>query len=820
MGKTRMNAKKSNWKLRIEKGFEQLGFAMGRHPLAWLLVSLLIIAAMASQLGNLRQDTSLESFLPKGADIIQSYMQFKETFGRDETFAITVESENPYTQEFATQLHALHQQLMDEVPYIANVDSLANARHTHGADDTLYVDELLPEILPDDPAEVEKLRNYALASENYRNFLISEDGQLVALIVRLNSFHYEKDANGDLHRRYLEESDMKVSYDKIRAIIEQYQGVMSDDIQLTGGMPISLELAELTSRDFVVLAGLANLVIGIVLFVIFKRLSGVVMPLVIMAFGITVTMSMMAILDSPIQISTSILPAFLLAVCVGDSIHMLTIFYRHYDEGDEKLHALASAMGHTGLAMLFTSITTAAGLLSFSTSELTPVASLGIYGAIGSLVAFLLSVTILPCLIALLPLKRRKLHREEHKMMHRFLSWCGTFSARNAKPIVIVGVLLLVSSAFFASQIRFSHYPLSWLPPDNPFTIAIKEYEQRMGSTVSIEVVLDTGVDRGILNPGFLRAVDRIQQDVVNWDTEHYQIAKAMSVTNIVKETNRALHDNEEAHYSIPDDPNLISQELFLVEMDEPDDLYNVVDKDYRIARLTITSTWFDGLYMQGLLDKLDVRIKEEMAPYNVTITYTGLAPIMGVTFAKMLFSTAESYGLAAISISLMMVLLIGNVKLGLLSMIPSLLPILTVLAAMQILGIPLDMLTMLIGSIAIGLTVDDNIHFMHGFRKLYLKTGDPIFAVEKTLLSTGRAMLITSIVLSLGFLVYIQAEMTIMAGFGVITAVCIVLALLASYLIAPALMIVANKAWHHQGEKKGKVNPKSDEKEGREVVE
>ncbi|WP_290580994.1 efflux RND transporter permease subunit [Ketobacter sp.] len=812
--------KKSNWKLRIEKGFEQLGFAMGRHPLAWLVGSLLIIAAMASQLGNLRQDTSLESFLPKGADIIQSYMEFKETFGRDETFAITVESENPYTQEFATQLHALHQQLMDEVPYIANVDSLANARHTHGADDTLYVDELLPEILPEDPEEVEKLRNYALASENYRNFLISEDGQLVALIVRLNSFHYEKDASGELHRRYLEESDMKVSYDRIRAIIEQYQGVMSDDIQLTGGMPISLELAELTSRDFVVLAGLANLVIGIVLFVIFKRLSGVVMPLLIMAFGITVTMSMMAILDSPIQISTSILPAFLLAVCVGDSIHMLTIFYRHYDEGDEKLHALASAMGHTGLAMLFTSITTAAGLLSFSTSELTPVASLGIYGAIGSLVAFLLSVTILPCLIALLPLKRRKLHQEEHKMMHRFLSWCGTFSARNAKPIVIVGVLLLVSSAFFASQIRFSHYPLSWLPPDNPFTIAIKEYEQRMGSTVSIEVVLDTGVDRGILNPGFLRAVDRIQQDVVHWDTEHYQIAKAMSVTNIVKETNRALHDNEEAHYSIPDDPNLISQELFLVEMDEPDDLYNVVDKDYRIARLTITSTWFDGLYMQGLLDKLDVRIKDEMAPYNVSITYTGLAPIMGVTFAKMLFSTAESYGLAAISISLMMVLLIGNVKLGLLSMIPSLLPILTVLAAMQILGIPLDMLTMLIGSIAIGLTVDDNIHFMHGFRKLYLKTGDPIFAVEKTLLSTGRAMLITSIVLSLGFLVYIQAEMTIMAGFGVITAVCIVLALLASYLIAPALMIVANKTWHHQGEKKGRINPRSDEKEEREVVE
>ena len=160
-----------------------------------------------------------------------------------------------------------------------------------------------------------------------------------------------------------------------------------------------------------------------------------------------------------------------------------------------------------------------------------------------------------------------------------------------------------------------------------------------------------------------------------------------------------------------------------------------------------------------------------------------------------------------------MMVLLIGNVKLGLLSMIPSLLPILTVLAAMQLMGIPLDMLTMLIGSIAIGLTVDDNIHFMHGFRRLYLKTGDPAYAIERTLLSTGRAMLITSIVLSLGFLVYIQAQMTTMVSFGIITAVCIVLALLASYLVAPALMVLANKTYHTQDTSSANTKPQPKER-------
>ncbi|HAU16597.1 MAG TPA: hypothetical protein DCS92_22955, partial [Gammaproteobacteria bacterium] len=638
-----MNSKKANWKSKVEDGFEQMGLIVGNHPWRWLLGCLLIIGMLASQLGHLKQDSSIEGFLPKDSKVIQSYVDFKEIFGRDETFVITVETKDPYTQEFATQLHALHQQLMDEVPYIATVDSLANARHTHGKDDTLYVDELLPEVLPTDPDEIAKLKEYALNSENYKNFLISEDGKMVALIVRLNSFNYEKDNNGELQRRYLEEADMLLAYEKLSSIAEQYSQSMATPIDLTGGMPISLELSELTRLDFIVLAGLANLIIGIVLLLIFKRISGVALPLVIMLFGVTVTMSLMAIFGTPIQVSTSILPAFLLAVCVGDSIHLLTIFYRQYDEGDEKIHALAKALGHTGLAMLFTSITTAAGLMSFATSDLTMVSALGIYGALGSLVAFLLSVTILPCLIALAPIKRRRLHQDENKIMHRFLGWCARTSVRFAKPIVITGVFLLVGSIVIASQLKFSHYPLSWLPPDNPYTIAIKKYEEKMGSTTSIEIVLDTGTDRGILNPGFLRAVDQFQQEVVDWDTADYNIAKAISVTNIIKETNRALHDNDEAHYSIPNDPNLISQELFLVEMDEPDDLYNVVDKDFRIARLTVTSTWFDGVHMQALLTKLENRLKEALDPYNVSFSFTGVTPIMGVTFAKMLVSTAES---------------------------------------------------------------------------------------------------------------------------------------------------------------------------------
>jgi len=807
-----MNKKnKANWKAKVETGFESLGLVMGRRPWLWLLSCLAVVGVMASQLGRLEKDTSIEGFLEKGSVEIQRYDAFKETFGRDEVFIITMEVEDIFTQTFATQLHALHRQLEDEVPHVNKVDSLVNARYTHGADDTLYIEELLPETLPGDPVELEKLKRYTYNSDNYKNFLISADGHMVAMLVRLNSFNFTKDKNGDWHRGYMGEDETREADAKIREILAPYRGVISDDIRLTGSMPIAIMLSQILERDFSVFSGLANLLIGMVLFMIFRRLSGVFMPLLIMTLGVVVTMSLMAILGSPIQVSTSILPAFLLAVCVGDSIHLLTIFYRNYDAGDEKHHAMASAMGHTGLAMLFTSVTTAAGLASFATSDLTPVSALGIYGALGSLIAFLLTIFILPCLIAILPVKRRPLQQDENKGLQPMLAWFARVSTQYPKIIVVSGVVLFVAATAVASQIKFSHYPLAWLPEDNETLQGIKNYEQRMGSTISFEILLDTGKDRGVINAPLLQALDKIQQDVVTWESPDWRIVKAISVVNVIKESNRALHDNDEAQFAVPDDSALISQELFLVELDEPDDILNLVDKTYQTARLTVTTPWFDAIHTKELVDRLREHLNANLQPYGVDVSFTGVAPIMGVTFGKMLISTAESYGFAAIIITLMMVMLIGNLKLGLLSMIPSLLPILIVLAILQLLDVRLDMLTMLVGSIAIGLTVDDNIHFMHGFRKLYLKTGDPAYAVEKTLLSTGRAMLITSIVLSIGFSIYTQSLMSNMIIFGLITAGCIVLALLATYLLAPALMVLANKQYHQQHPHKSVAGMKPD---------
>jgi hypothetical protein len=215
---------------------------------------------------------------------------------------------------------------------------------------------------------------------------------------------------------------------------------------------------------------------------------------------------------------------------------------------------------------------------------------------------------------------------------------------------------------------------------------------------------------------------------------------------------------------------------------------------------MTIIVPWVDSINYTGLISRVREHFSENYTSHEQfkdsveSVTVTGLTAILAQTFSEMLVSTAQSYALAGAVISLMMIVLLGSLRTGLLSMLPSLLPITMVLALMQVFAMPLDMFTLLIGSIAIGLTVDDTVHFMHGFRRAYHEHGDPARAIHETLHSTGKAMLVTTIVLALGFLIYTQSTLNNMFNFGTLTGLCIILALVADFILAPALMMLAYK--------------------------
>ena len=225
-----------------------------------------------------------------------------------------------------------------------------------------------------------------------------------------------------------------------------------------------------------------------------------------------------------------------------------------------------------------------------------------------------------------------------------------------------------------------------------------------------------------------------------------------------------------------------------LFENSGSDDLEEIVDSQFSKTRLSIKAPWVDSVEYVELMDELDLLLNDAFKGM-ATVSITGTLPILADTITKSIKSSIESYIIAFGVIAILMIILLGSVKFGLLSMFPNLTPIMIGVALMVVLGMPLDMFTILIGAIAIGMVVDDTVHFMHNFNRYYAQTKDVDEAVLLTINSTGRAIFITSIVLSSGFLVFMFASMTNLYNFGLITGTVVLTAMLADLVLIGAMM-------------------------------
>jgi hypothetical protein len=380
--------------------------------------------------------------------------------------------------------------------------------------------------------------------------------------------------------------------------------------------------------------------------------------------------------------------------------------------------------------------------------------------------------------------------------MDRSLLGISKVATGRPKLIVAISTVLIISAAIVATQLRFSHFPLQWLPEDNYARVATEAVDENLKGSLTLEVIVDTGKTNGLYNPDVLRVIDDVSKNINSVTSGNMFVGKVFSYIDIIKETNRALNENQEEYYEIPDDPDMIAQEFLLFESSGNNDLASLVDANYSKARLTLKTPFIDSLEAKAFIDNAQVYLDQKFGKL-ATVSFTGIGTLMTVTFEEAIYSSAVSYILAFSLITILMVLLIGDLKIGLISMIPNLLPIVFLSAIMVIFKMPLDMFTLLIGAIALGLAVDDTIHFMHNFRRYELQYNDVDKAVRLTLMGTGRAITLTSIVLALGFLVLTFSQMNNMFDFGVLTASAILVALLADFFLMPAIMklIIKDKA-------------------------
>lgn len=552
-------------------------------------------------------------------------------------------------------------------------------------------------------------------------------------------------------------------------------------------------------RDMRVLLGSAVGVMLLVLLVLFRHPLGVVGPILVILMSVVGTLGLMATTGMPMTVLTNIMPAFLFAVGLGDAVHLVSVYRDLRRDGVANREAIVEAVSTTGVPLVFTSLTTAMGLVSFRFANVEALAQMGTAAGAGVGLALLHSVVFLPIVLSfntksLLGAKQvqggDRLDRALWQLTGIAAVRTGAWTPGRNRGVLVGAAVVAGLAAWGVSQLGVSHNPLAWLPNTLPIKAAFDTVDEEVGGTSNVQLLIQVKSERGIKDLAFLRGLEKLDRHILAFkDPKHGDIVGAsISVLDILRETNKTLHGGDPAWYRLPDSQRGASDLLFLFENSGPDELRRMASADLRTTQLTVRVKWLDA---HGYLP-LAAHIERGVATHLdglADVRLTGSVFTLTSTVSGLIDNTMRSFAAALAVITLFMVLLLRNVKLGLVAMVPNLLPIAIILGLMGFLGIPIDMGNLMLASIGIGVAVDDTIHFLHHVR-VGLRAGDDIEqAIAASVQHAGRAMVGTTLVLCLGFSVFLTGSLAHLRRFGSLIALTAVVALVVDLVLAPALL-------------------------------
>ena len=778
-----------------------------RYPKTVLVLLLVVVAALATQLRTIELDTDLENFIDESTPARQAYNRVKDQYGRNDVVVVGVSAEDVLADATLRRLATLHERIERDVPWVNRVNSLIDAPYQKGTEDGLLVDDLIPR--PVGTLSRAEIESRIASTPTLEGLVINKNRTFTTLVIEPYTYDFDPDAQSNDESAFddafgddftgageggstpsTSEAEF-LPVEKTYELINELERTLAefDDLNpVVAGMPvINQQLEHTMQSEMSSFIRLTIVLIVVVLVLFFRRVSAVVAPMSAVVLAILATFGILALTGRPIQMPLIMVPSFLLAITVGDAVHLLTHFFSHFNRGEAKVSAMQAAIRLTAIPMLLTSLTTAAGLLSLATGDIIPITLLGVFAALGVILAFLLTVSLIPALMAIWPVTP-KAGQSGTPKGERLMQGLANLAWRFGPVMSLVWLGVVAVAIALLLQLRFSHNPMNWMPADLPIRQATETIDERMSGTINMDVIVDTGTENGIKDPDLLQRLDAELTALQNTTPGGVKIGHINSILDIIKGTHQALNEGDPDYYAIPDDPRLLAEELLLFENSGADELSRLVDPSYSETRVTLIMPWADVLAYQDFIEVTKRRLSEALAP-EAEITIAGVLPLLSATLEEVVNTTAWSYGIAALAITLMMMVLLRSPGLGVVAMLPNLAPILVVMGLMYVMSIPLDLFTMLVATIAIGITVDNTVHFTHHFREAFAEHGDARAAIDTAFHHAGRALLTTSIVLTTGFYVFLFSQVHSIFNFGFLSGTAFLLAMVSNFTLTPVLL-------------------------------
>lgn len=740
-------------------------FVLKQPRLITFFIFILVVLAIFPA-SKIRTDFDLENFYPKEDPTVLSYQILEEEFGRDDNIIMVGYKEDMLFNKGQLLLLKSIIDSVKSISFVNEVNSIWSAEEMVNNNGSLSFNPFLVEDSLD--TSNENIRSIITDDAFAEGFYLNKTGNTTAIYIEI------EDENNTYQNR-------NQIIRELQLILDQYPQI---DFKITGIPFFRNQYVNILNDEVIFYIALSSVLIILLLWYLYRSIAGVFIPMLIVWFTVLFTVAAVTLTGGYLEIMSSTIAPILLCVGVADSIHMISKFDDAVQSGMQRTKAIVEMVVTLGSATFLTSITTAIGFATLLTSSVVPMKRFGIYTALGVLIAYTITILFLPSL-----LKITKIKNVFKVNGGKFYIWIGKqliklsfFNKKNYRTISYISLAIGLLFAVGITQLQVNGRVFDDVSRDSKLIEDSNFFSDNLAPAFPLEFVIDTKLENGITNPNFIKRVDDLQNHLLSYP----EIKRATSFTTLLKSLHETMSPELSQLNELPIKEDLISQYLLLLEITDNTILERVTDFNYQKLRLAAQTVDAGSRRINEIRSSIEDYLGDNFKDEEITIT--GSTILSANLVSKIVYSLASSIGLAFICISFLMAFLFKDLKMVVISLIPNVMPLIMIAGIMGFFGIDIKPSTAVIFTIAFGIAVDDTIHFLARFR-IELKRGLSLEdALQITTQKTGRAIIITSMVLLLGFGTLITSKFTSTTHMGLLVSSTIFFAVIADLILLPAL--------------------------------
>ena len=739
---------------------------------------LLLVAIASSGIAFLEFSANYRIFFDEDNPQLLALEALENTYGKNENVAfLIVPDDGDATSQTALGASVWLTEAAWHTPYSRRVDSLANFQYTTADGDELHVRDLVsPRELDRNEARA-RIRAVALSDPRIEGSILARDGDVSVVNVTV-----------ELPEEGLLEAVAEVA-EFARSLAAETEERFPDlDVRIVGTTMVNQTFVEASIDSQIVFLPASLLLMALVLGLVTRGWPGVVATGTVIVCSILVSVGLGAWIGLPFSPPISPAPTIVLMIVVANCVHLLVTLQQRMREGNTRHDAIVESVRLNLYPVFLASLTTALGFLSMNFSEVPPYRHLGNFVAIGIVASFVLSVTFLPALLSLLPIRTPR----DRRLRGPTMALVADFVLRNRRPLIWGWLAVVLAMALAIPRNELNDVLVHFFDESVEFRQDTDFMDERLSGNTLLEYSLEASTEGGVTDPDFLAEVSSFAE----WYREQPPVRHVAVISDTFRQINKSMHGDDEASYRIPESRELAAQYLLLYELSLPQglNLNNQIDRSRSATRVTISAKTLDSQELLALNARAEAWL-EENAPHVASVNSTGPAALFAYIGQRNIRAMLIGTMVVLLAISGILLLALRSIRLGLISIVPNLIPAVLGFGVWGLMVGQVGLSLSVVVAMTIGIVVDDTVHFLSKYQLARRDYGHgPEEAVRHAFDSAGRALLATTVVLVAGFLIFAFSPFVPTAQVGVLTAMIIAFALVADLLLLPALLTAVDR--------------------------